>query len=264
MNRMSASVPIGEFSRLTHLTVKSLRHYHDLGLLEPAQIDASTGYRRYAVDQVPTALLIGRLRGLEMPLADVRTVLDASDTDRNTVIGAHLERMEAELDRTRTIVASLRTLLTSPLAASPVSYRTIPDQHVLSIRDVAERDAIGAWCEDAYGRLYAQLEATGVSPDGDAGATYSDPFFTYDRGDVEAFVPVAAGTPGARILVGGHFAIALHVGPFTELDRAYAALGTHVAEHSTVAPGPIREIYLDPTDDDPDTPRTEVCWPIAP
>lgn len=260
---MSTSVPIGEFSRLTHLTVKSLRHYHDVGLLVPAQI-ATTGYRRYAVTQVPTALLISRLRGLEMPLSDVRRVLAASVTDRDAVIGAHLARMEAELDRTRTIVASLRTLLTRPVTQASVTYRSIPDQHVLALRGVAGHDDILTWCEAAYETVYGTLENIGVAPQGSAGATYADPFFTEDRGDVEAFVPVAPGTPGSELLAGGRYAVALHVGPFTELDRVYAALGTHVAEHDTVAPGPIRELYLDPIDTDPDTPRTEVCWPIVP
>ncbi len=51
---MSPSVTIGEFSRLTHLTVKTLRHYHDQGLLVPYAVDAASGYRRYAVDRSPT------------------------------------------------------------------------------------------------------------------------------------------------------------------------------------------------------------------
>ena len=43
---------IGEFSRMTHLSVKALRHYHDVGILEPAAIDPYSGYRSYAADQV--------------------------------------------------------------------------------------------------------------------------------------------------------------------------------------------------------------------
>ena len=98
---MSASVTIGEFSRLTHLTVKSLRHYHDQDLLTPYAIDPQSGYRRYAVDQAPTAMLIARLRALDMPLAEVRRVLQSADPGgRDAVIAEHLLRMERELDRT--------------------------------------------------------------------------------------------------------------------------------------------------------------------
>jgi hypothetical protein len=42
------TLTIGEFSRVTHLSVKTLRHYHEVGLLEPVHVDPGTGYRRYA------------------------------------------------------------------------------------------------------------------------------------------------------------------------------------------------------------------------
>ena len=82
---MSASVAIGEFSRLTHLTVKTLRHYHQQGLLVPYAVDGQSGYRRYSLDQVPAALLIGRLRALDMPLADVRRAVEYADSGSGTL-----------------------------------------------------------------------------------------------------------------------------------------------------------------------------------
>jgi effector-binding domain-containing protein len=65
-------------------------------------------------------------------------------------------------------------------------------------------------------------------------------------------------------LPAGYFAIAVHEGPYTDFDRTYGALGSHVAEHCEVAPGPIRELYVvGPGDSaDPMRFRTEVCWPI--
>ena len=65
---MSVLVPIGDFSRMTHLSVKALRFYHDQGLLEPARIDPATGYRFYDPRQVPVAQVIRRFRDLDMPL----------------------------------------------------------------------------------------------------------------------------------------------------------------------------------------------------
>ena len=52
---------IGEFSRLTHLSVRTLRRYHEGELLEPAVVDGATGYRYYSVEQIPTAQVINRL-----------------------------------------------------------------------------------------------------------------------------------------------------------------------------------------------------------
>jgi len=46
---------IGDFSRATLLTIKTLRHYHDTGLLEAAEVDTHTGYRRYLTSQIPQA-----------------------------------------------------------------------------------------------------------------------------------------------------------------------------------------------------------------
>ena len=57
---VTSTLPIGDFSRATHLSVKMLRHYHELGLLEPAGVDADSGYRRYAAEQIVTAQVIRR------------------------------------------------------------------------------------------------------------------------------------------------------------------------------------------------------------
>ena len=66
---------IGEFSRLTHLSVRTLRRYHEAALLDPAVVDETTGYRYYSVDQIPTAQVIHRLRELDVPLSDVHLSL---------------------------------------------------------------------------------------------------------------------------------------------------------------------------------------------
>jgi DNA-binding transcriptional MerR regulator len=76
---MPGSLTIGDFSRVTFLSVKTLRYYHRVGLLEPAEIDPVTGYRRYASDQIPIAQVIRRFRDLDMPLDDVGSVLRARD-----------------------------------------------------------------------------------------------------------------------------------------------------------------------------------------
>jgi DNA-binding transcriptional MerR regulator len=78
---MGALLTIGEFSRVTHLSVKALRHYDDVGLLQPADVDASSGYRHYASAQVPIAHVIRRFRDLDMPLEQIRAVLEAPDVD---------------------------------------------------------------------------------------------------------------------------------------------------------------------------------------
>src|ERR1700722_11621126 len=109
---MRAGLSIGDFSQITHLSVKTLRHYHEAGLLEPADVDPHTGYRYYATDQVPTAQVIRRFRELGMPVREVGEVLATADpAARGTLIAAYLERLENQLDETRAAVTSLRRLL---------------------------------------------------------------------------------------------------------------------------------------------------------
>src|SRR3954470_14534611 len=69
---MDVLLTIGEFSKMTYLSVKALRHYHDVGLLEPMLVDPATGYRRYGASQVGTAQAIRRFRDLDMPIDEVR------------------------------------------------------------------------------------------------------------------------------------------------------------------------------------------------
>ena len=76
---MSATLSIGEFSKLTHLSVKALRHYHDVGLLVPAAVDSESRYRRYDTSQTHDAQLIRRLRALDMPIDAIRNVITAAD-----------------------------------------------------------------------------------------------------------------------------------------------------------------------------------------
>src|SRR5262245_28286744 len=133
---------IGDFSRMTFLSVKALRHYHEVGLLPPAEIDPETGYRRYDAAQVPTAQVIRRLRELDMSLDEVRRVIEASDVGaRNEAISAHLRRMEGELEQTRETVRSLRLLLdeTAP-APVAISYRVDEASRALAIRDEIAHD----------------------------------------------------------------------------------------------------------------------------
>src|SRR3974377_953688 len=66
---------IGEFSKITGLTVKTLRFYHEQGLLVPSCIDEETGYRYYAPARVGAARAITFLRGLDFSVGEIREIL---------------------------------------------------------------------------------------------------------------------------------------------------------------------------------------------
>jgi DNA-binding transcriptional MerR regulator len=268
---MSALLTIGEFSRATHLSVKTLRHYDDIDLLRPAHIDPSSGYRRYANAQVPTAQVIRRFRHLDMPLEEIRAVLNASDPlERDRAIISHLERMEAALEHTQATVQSLRALLEGRQAQAdlPVEYRYAPPTRAIAIAEDVEWGQTEEWLSEALSALRSALPSEDRRTGPDA-ALYSSEFFEAHVGEVVAYIPVTAEMPTAgritmRDIPAADLAVIVHHGPFSELDQAYGALGTVVTEQAIGTDGPIREHYLD-TDTDTDTAddtTTEVCWPI--
>ena len=267
--RAATRLSIGDFSRMTYLSVKALRHYHEVGVLEPAEVDPATGYRFYSPRQVGPAQTVRRLRDLGMPLDAVRDVLRAPDPGaRDAALVTHLQRMEEELARTQQTVASLRTLLQQSPAPLAVERREIPATTALAVVEIVRADDAVAWWMGAFTLLHRLARGTRSGADG---ALFSPAFFEDDEGEVTAFVPVerapAGGLhPRVRELVvpGIAAAVAVHDGPFGDLDRTYGALGTWVLERAAGADGPIREYYL-PTGDPDDLLEhtTEVCWPVT-
>jgi DNA-binding transcriptional MerR regulator len=267
---MDALLTIGEFSKMTYLSVKALRHYHDVGLLEPVAIDSASGYRRYSTAQVSTAQAIRRFRELDMPLEQVRAVLDAPDViSRNEAILTHLRHMQEQLERTQTTVASLQALLEDVHRTSTVTHRFIGPTSALAIAETVGFDDSGDWCSQAFDELHSEFASTGHSPSGPDGALYFSDFFELGLGKVIAYVPIggelhAAGRAERLDLPAADVAVLVHEGPFADLDRTYGALGTHVALQRISAEGPIREHYIVAGDDiDEADHRTEVCWPIT-
>ena len=73
---------IGEFSKLSRVSVRMLRHYDEIGLLKPAETDRFTDYRYYTEDQLPTAGRIAALKDMGFSLADIVRILESMMTGR--------------------------------------------------------------------------------------------------------------------------------------------------------------------------------------
>ena len=269
---MASSLPIGDFSRATHMSIKTLRHYHRVGLLEPADVDQFTGHRRYTTDQIPTAQVIRRFRELDMPIEEIRGILAAPDVAaRNELIAAHLSRLEEGLARTQNAVASLRDLLgppqtrRAPASATAASPRPAPPPSPPS----------STWRTPAPGTRVRSASSTPPSarrpcrPAGAPGGIYATDLFTRERGQATVFIPCTGpvrpvGRVEAVVVPPAELAIIVHQGPHDDIDRAYGALATHVTQHALAVDGPIREYYLSGRHDTADESawRTEIGWPI--
>jgi DNA-binding transcriptional MerR regulator len=267
---MVIRLSIGDFSRMTRLSVKSLRRYHDLGLLEPADIDRDTGYRYYDTSQVPLGQAIRRFRDLEMPLEQLKEVLHTPDVSaRNKLIIAHLEHMESALQQTQQTVASLRALLEQPHAPIDVEYRAVGATTAIAISELVNVSDIVTWWSAAFDELHRVLASSASMRAGSDGALYANEFFEEELGEVVAYIPVTgtpivSGRPQLIEIPAAELAITVHTGAISELDRTYGALGTFVAEREIGVQGPIREYYVvsSPDASGERVHYTEVCWPV--
>ena len=254
------------------MSVKTLRHYHQIGLLEPADVDRHTGYRRYTTTQIPVAQVIRRFRDLDMPLDHIRSVLEASDVEsRNRLIAAHLNRLEDGLSRTQMAVASLRDLLEGPAESGTlhVGRRRVEATRAAAIVEVVDIGDALTWYEGALGELRATLAAQHVVPTDAAGGIFADQLFTHERGQATIFIPCDGqvremGRVTALVIPPVELATIVHYGSHQGIDRAYGDLATYVTKHALAVDGPLREYYLVDRNDTSDETqwRTQVCWPI--
>ena len=256
--------------------MKTLRHYHDVGLLVPSAVDPRNGYRRYSSDQLADAHLIRRLREMEVPLAEVRQLLAVREPDaRRSLLGVHIDRLEQQVIHTQSVLASLRRMMEtagSPTQTQlPIAVRQIHDALALVETESISAANVEQWSGAAFDRLIARVqivtEAAGPCEVTGSGSFFPTEFFTEGRSEVTAFVTVSQESQlqGGSVIPGGTYAVFTHIGPYSDLDLSYGTLGSEVAAQYRIAAGPIRERYLVGPGDTPHERdyRTEVCWPIT-
>lgn len=266
---MTETVSIGDFSRMTQLSVKTLRHYHDVGLVTPARVDTATGYRYYTPDQLPTVQVVRRLRALDMPIPDVKSVLAAAPDDRNALISEHLGRLEAQLASTRAAVRELRDILDPPGSGPKLEHRSVPDTSSIAIHATLDREDLLPWWEGAVAELRAAVSSQGLVQSGPPGALFGFEIFAADEGPATVFIPIA-GTVGAvgRIVEftvpAAELVVTSHRGSHDDVDVAYGELGSYATSHEISVEGPLREYYprFSWDTDDPSQWETDLCWPI--
>lgn len=256
---------IGEFSRFTHLSVRTLRRYHEAGLLVPAVVDDTTGYRSYDPQQIATAQVIHRLRELDVPLTDVRHIVQSGDPSaRAERIAGHLAHLEAELDRTRAAVTSLRRLLEPEPVPLDVTMIAVPEVTVAGIEGDVDRADVLGW----YAGAMAELDALVTDAEGAPGGLYDNSLFEDGVGHAVVYRPTddppRAGRVRPLTLPAVELASTVHAGSHDDIDVTYGELGSWVVANTLAVAGPVREIYhVGPRDTSDEAAwRTEIGWPV--
>ena len=269
----SQLMPIGRFSEVTSLSIKALRHYDESGLLTPAFVDPASGYRYYSIGQTNRAEAIRLLRSVDVPLDEIRDMLDDGSRDAvSALLHAHKQRLERRLADVRRTLGFLQELIESREAIMPyeVSTKRAPAQTVLAITAPIDMNDIGPEFGAALGEICAFAAAQGLGFAGPPFTIYSE--FDEDRhtATLRVCVPVArdpeAPVEGRVELVevpAETLAWTVHRGPYREVRPAYAAVYGWMQARGHSPSGPPRETYLnDPGEVAEADLLTEVAWPI--
>ena len=142
---------IGRFAQISGLTVHTLRHYDDIGLLAPAEVDPVNGYRRYRREQITDARVIQGLRFIDLPIEEIRSVVaDPNSDDARQILRDHRRRLELQQGRLKARVADVDHYLSKGITMAPITG-TRPVQLKVAVDDV---DAAVAFYQKAFGFHY--------------------------------------------------------------------------------------------------------------
>jgi len=147
---------IGQLARLSGLSIGALRHYDEVGVLAPAYVDPSSGYRRYARAQIDDARTVALLRELEVPLDEVRAVLAEDDPAvRRALLARHRERVAARVVRLQRVLHRL-THLVDPDQGHDHS----PEEHAMTqtTTGVLDTETQTALAKSLFNRTWELLE----------------------------------------------------------------------------------------------------------
>ena len=267
----SEMLTIGAFSKRSRLSLKALRLYDEMALLRPAGVDPQNGYRYYGEDQLELARLIGLLRSLEMPLAEIAEVVALDGMAAMKSIGTYWQGVEADLRTKRKLVRYLMRYLSGKgVNMFAVETRQIPDQHVASIERKVLVGDLPAFIQEGMGTIYNAL--------GQAGAETGIPFVVYhgevntdSDGPVEVCVPYAGEVkPASEIRLRLEPA---HVEAFTRITKAqvafpgileaFEAVEKWAADNDRSVMGSPREVYFtDWEAAEDDDPACDIALPV--
>ena len=269
---------IGEFSNLCRIPVSALRFYADLGLLDPAHIDAMTGYRCYSADQLPRLNRILALKDLGLSLEQIKQALDDDLTLaemrgmlrlKQAEIEQHVLDEQARLQRVATRLHQIEQ--EGKMPEQEVVLKQVEGQRVLSIRETVPTPAhVGTLLNESFGAMMSRA----IQPSAPPIAIFHDNEFKPENMDVEIALPVGAAVKDNVPLDHGRaltirdmpaiqMASIIHKGDYGEaMTPTYDAIAYWIERNGYKIVGPSREVYLAAADGE-NEPITEIQFPIA-
>lgn len=157
---------IGDFSKIARVSVRMLRHYDQIGLLKPANIDAVSGYRSYSVDQLPRLNRILFLKDLGFSLNEIVELIDdnISVEDMKTMLKKRQNDLENQISiaqlNLKTVMDRLRIIEDEhEIPKYDIAVKSTESFSAVTIRDIVpDMKEIGTYCHAMYVKLYNGLK----------------------------------------------------------------------------------------------------------
>ncbi len=242
---------IGQFSRITGLTVKTIRLYHEKGILLPGRVDPATGYRYFDDRNVEQARAVAYLRQLEFPLSDIKEILDRFEEDADVLVFLEKQRtaIRSKMEQLNRVALSLEDIIRTEKEA-----RAMLEEMVFEIgeKTLTDIQVAGLRWKGRYsetGKTFRQLgKLAGRHISGKAMNLYFDTEYREEDADIETCFPVgnmkSSGALSVHTLPGGRCVYLVHKGPYENIGRSYAKAMAYIERKGYKPLIPSREIYL--------------------
>jgi len=267
-------IKIGNFARLSQVSVVTLRYYDEMDLLKPVRVDASTGYRFYSADQLPRLNRILTLKDLGFSLDQIKLMLADGLTHEQLRSMLTLQRNEVEKriadegERLARIEARLRQIeMENKMPNYDIVIKTTPAMLVATCRvTIPTNDQVPAYLGPAYTKVYDYLRRQGAK-DGLCLALWHSPADVYENEDAEAVVQIDRSLPGTDQvkvyeLPPTQVASVVHQGNFADFTQGHAALLEWIDANDYQIVGAYREIYIKRDKRKLDDTTTEIQFPV--
>jgi DNA-binding transcriptional MerR regulator len=261
---------IGDFSKLTRVSVKALRFYDEVGLLKPTYVDRDTGYRYYSATLLPRlnrilafkelGLSLGEILHLlegDLPVGRMRELLQS----RRAELARRIERERAQLAEVDAWLAQIERAGRVP--EYEVTIKQVAPRLVASVRDTLSSYADA---DDLFDELSGDFKQRGAPLE--RGAIWHACAGRRRSIDCEAILFLREPAPGAGRaqvyeLPGVAVACVIHQGSDETCERAYVAARSWIESRGYVIAGPSREVYWQgDVAQDGDSGVTEIQYPI--
>jgi DNA-binding transcriptional MerR regulator len=242
---------IGNFSIISRLSIKTLRYYHEYGLLEPTFIDHQSGYRYYDESNLERVKIINELKELEFSLKDIKEILDKCRDDSELIIYAVKKSREIseKIARYDQMQKKLEAFIQQNKQAGEVKINI--DTEVI-IKDIPGIMIASFRFKGKYRDITTNFKKLfrnyGRYCSGAPFSLYYDNDYKEDDADIELCVPLKALIEmdgiKCRELKGGRAVTIVHTGSYETLGKSYKVLIDHLNENKRQILLPYREVYI--------------------